>query len=418
MTDKKINRNTSLFASTIINLCVGAVYAFSVFAGPLAAHFNWTRSQVMTAFTISTAISAISMILGGKLVDKGGARIAIMLGSAMFGIGFILTSFVRTPLGLYLSYGVVTGLGQSMAYSGNLGNIIKLFPDKKGLASGIVTAGYGGGTILAAPIINYLIQSQGVLATFRFMGIAYFLITVSLSMFVKPAPAGYKGVKDKSSISTNDITEDVTENVTDVHWTSMIKKPKFYLIVAMLMIGALSGMMITSNASTIGQSMFGLSATKAAFYVSLYALSNCLGRVFWGTISDKLGRYKALICIYSIIAIMLLFIANTTSILGFACSLIGIGLCFGGTMGVFPSVVAEKFGMKYHGVNYGITFIGYSAAAFFGPKIAVQVADSNKGDFTLAFYIALVLSLGGIFLTLLFMSLEKKNINEKNKIYL
>lgn len=140
-----------------------------------------------------------------------------------------------------------------------------------------------------------------------------------------------------------------------------------------------------------------------------------MGRIFWGTVSDKFGRNNALICIYTVISAMLLLIANSTSKVGFVISIVGIGLCFGGTLGIFPSIVAEKFGMKYYGVNYGITFIGYSLAAFFGPRIAVQVALANNGSFTKAFYIGLILNLIGIALTLLFKSLEKKEL-ENNKI--
>jgi OFA family oxalate/formate antiporter-like MFS transporter len=152
--------------------------------------------------------------------------------------------------------------------------------------------------------------------------------------------------------------------------------------------------------------MFGLSASIAALFVSLYSLSNCLGRIFWGAISDKIGHLRCLMMIYLVIATMMLTLALSSSIVGFAIAIIGIGLCFGGTMGVFPSIVGQKFGMKYYGVNYGITFIGYSGAAFFGPRIANSVAAANNGIFTNAFYIALVIALVGFALTFLYKALE------------
>ncbi|ERK28554.1 L-lactate MFS transporter [Clostridium intestinale] len=407
MVDKKINRNLVLLASVMVNLCVGAVYAFSVLAGPLGEKFGWSKAVVMTAFTINAAISPIPMILGGKLLDRGLAKLSIIGGGALFGLGFMLTGFVKEPIHLYLAYGVLGGLGQGIAYSGTIGNTVKLFPDKKGLATGIVTAGFGGATILAAPIANNLIQNSGVLSTFKIMGIAYMVITIVFGLLITAAPAGYKpeGWNPPTISSANG------SNV-NVNWIDMIKTSKFYIIASMFTIGALSGMMITSNASIIGQTMFGLSAAIAALYVSLYSFSNCMGRIFWGAVSDKLGRYNALICIYTVVAAMLLVLATTHSVVGFAIGLIGIGLCFGGTLGIFPSIVAEKFGMKYYGVNYGITFIGYSAAAFFGPKIAVQVAGANNGSFTNAFYIALVLSLVGIALTTLFIRIEKNTANK------
>lgn len=407
--DKKINRNLVLAASVIVNLCVGAVYAFSIFAGPLGQHFNWSKGVVMTAFTINAAISPIPMIVGGKLLDKGLAKWSIMVGGALFGLAFILTSIAQTPLQLYIFYGVLGGIGQGIAYSGTIGNTVRLFPDKKGLATGIVTAGFGGATIIAAPIANSLIESSGVLSAFRFMGIAYMVITVVGGLFVTAAPAGYKPEGWNPPIANNS----GSGAGANVNWTGMLGTTKFYVIALMFAIGALSGMMVTSNASVIGQKMFGLTAATAALYVSLYSFSNCIGRIFWGAVSDKLGRYNALTCIYMVIAVMLLTIANVNSTMGFAIALIGIGLCFGGTLGIFPSIVAENFGMKYYGVNYGITFIGYSTAAYFGPKIAIQVADANNGSFTNAFYIALVLSLVGIGLTAFFKLLYKKESNKK-----
>lgn len=411
--DLTLNRWRILILSTLINLCVGAIYAFSVFAGPLQEAHGWSRAVVMMAFTINGAISPIPMILGGKLVDRGGAKLAILLGGSMFGIGFFLTGLSSTPWMLYLSYGVLTGLGQGIAYSGTIGNTIKLFPDKKGLAAGIVTAGYGGGTIIAAPIAGYLIQSSGVASAFNTMGLVYLIIIIGCGLFIKVAPAGYQpvGWTPPSTI------HNTPNSGQSLRWTEMIRQPKFYIIAVLFMIGALSGMMVASNASAIGQSMFSLTAVAAAYYVSLYSLSNCLGRVFWGAVSDRLGRYNALICIYGVIAAMLLLIAMTTSTVGFAVALIGIGLCFGGTMGVFPSLVAEKFGMKYYGINYGVTFIGYSMAAFFGPRIAAQVADAHNGDFTQAFYIALAISLFGILLALFFKWYENRNrtVTLKNK---
>nr|WP_295973714.1 OFA family MFS transporter [uncultured Bacillus sp.] len=402
----KYNRWSVLVASAIINLCVGSIYAFSVFAGPLSKAHGWSMGEIMLAFTINAAIAPIPMILGGKILDKGGAKYSIMAGGAMFGAGFILTGLSDSMMALYLSYGILCGLGQGIAYSGTLGNTVKFFPDKRGLASGIVTAGYGGGTIIAAPLANYLIENHGVSSAFISMGMIYFVVTVVCALFVKAAPVGY--APEGWSPSVQATGKKAAGN--DVPWNEMIKKPMFYTIAFLFMIGALSGMMVTSNASVIGQQMYGLTAAVAAVLVSLFSLSNCLGRILWGAVSDKIGRTNTLLCIYIVIAAMLLLLANTVSTAGFIIAVIGIGTCFGGTMGVFPSIVGDKFGMKYYGVNYGVTFIGYSLAAFFGPKIAVQVAGTHNGDFTLAFYIAFAISLVGIVLTLLFKRMEKKGI--------
>jgi OFA family oxalate/formate antiporter-like MFS transporter len=402
-----LNRWRILVASTLINICVGAIYAFSIFALPLTKVFDATMPEIMMAFTINAAISPIPMILGGKLVDKGGAKKAILIGGTMFGLGFILSGLVTAPWMLYITYGVITGLGQGIVYSATIGNSVKLFPDKRGLAAGIVTAGYGGGTIVIAPIANAFIASNGVQPTLIGLGIAFLVIILSCSLLVKPCPVGY------IPEGWTPPTASANKGAINIPWNEMVKKPLFYVIASMFLIGALSGMMVTSNASIIGQTMFGLSAATAALFVSLYSLSNCLGRVFWGAVSDKIGRTKCLMVIYLVIAAMMLTIALSTSVAGFAVAIFGIGLCFGGTMGIFPSIVGEKFGMKYYGVNYGVTFIGYSGAAFFGPRIANSVAAANNGMFTNAFYIALVISLVGFALTFIFKAMENKPLTTR-----
>lgn len=398
----KLNRWTMLWASTLINLCVGAVYAFSIFALPLSEKLNATMGDIMMAFTINAAISPVPMILGGKLVDKGGAKKAIFIGGTMFGLGFFLSGLATAPWMLYITYGLIAGIGQGIVYSSTIGNTAKLFPDKRGLAAGIVTAGYGGGTIFISPIANALISSSGVNVAMITLGIAFLVIILGCGFLIKPAPAGYIPEGWIPPVSG-------PKNSVNFNWKEMIKTPLFYVIAAMFLIGALSGMMVTSNASVIGQTMFGLSAGAAALYVSLYSLSNCLGRVFWGAISDKIGRFKCLMMIYLVISAMMLIIAQSSSVAGFVIAIVGIGLCFGGTMGIFPSIVGEKFGMKYYGVNYGVVFIGYSGAAFFGPRIATSVAASNDGNFTNAFYIALVISFIGLLLTFVYNSMEKKS---------
>ncbi len=175
----------------------------------------------------------------------------------------------------------------------------------------------------------------------------------------------------------------------------------------MLGAGAFSGLMIASNASVIGQSMFGLTAAAAAFYVSLYSLSNCFGRVLWGTVSDKIGRTNTLMIIYGVVALSLFLLTLGQTTVIFTVGIIGLGLCFGGVMGVFPSIVMENYGPINQGVNYGIVFIGYSTAAFFGPRVAAAIAESNQGDYTKAFYTAIFLAVFGLVLNIGYAMLKK-----------
>lgn len=401
---QELPRWRMLIATIFVMLCTGSTYAFSVFIGPLSTMRDWTAGDAVLAFAINNAIAPIPMILSGKIVDKGYARQCILFGGALFGIGYFLSGMASSIPMFYLTYGIVCGIGQAFAYSGCLGNAVRLFPDRRGLAVGLVTAGNGGAAIIMAPALSYLIQHYGVLTALEALGAIFVVISVIAGLSVTSAPTGYipKGwTPPVSAQSTPAIHEGLP-------WTKMIQTTRFYMILVMFGIGTLSGLMIVSNLSRIGQSMYGLSATAAAFYVSLYALSNCLGRILWGAVSDKIGRYYALMVIHIVVGSMLLVLANTTLASVFLIAVIGIGLCFGGTMGIMPPIVTENFGAKYYGVNYGIVFVGYALAAFFGPKVATSVAAANGGNFTIAFYMAFACGVIGLAVTILYVVMNRK----------
>lgn len=398
--ENTIHRWRILAASTAVLLCTGAVYAFSVFAAPLSQLKGWTMPEIMMAFTINAAVGPITMILGGLLTDRGWAKWVIASGGVLFGLGFFLTGFATSPTMLYVTYGIMAGLEQGFAYSACLSNTIRLFPDKRGLASGLITAGMGGAAILAAPIANRLIESHDVLFAFRLLGIAYIVVVIAATIFIKKAPADFQPAGWQVTVAAKPQQINYT-------WQEMLKTPIFYFVLVMMCAGAFSGLMIASNASVIGQSMYGLTPAVAAIYVSLYSLSNCLGRVIWGTVSDKIGRTQTLMIIYGVVALSLFILTIGRSTPIFTVGIIGLGLCFGGVMGVFPAIVMENYGAANQGVNYGIVFIGYSTAAFFGPRAAASIAANNQGDFTKAFYTAIFLAVVGLAITIFYAILKK-----------
>lgn len=392
------NRWAVLIGSVFVLLCTGSIYAFSVFAGPLAATNHWTVPQVMIAFTINAAIGPVPTIVGGILTDHGRAKLSIALGGILFAVGFLLTGTATSLWQLYFYYGILAGFGQGFAYSGCLSNTMRFFPDRKGLAAGLITGGMGAATVIAAPIANWLISAYSVKTAFVTMRIVYLIVVLIALFFIKVAP--------KAASSSQGANES-----KEVNWIGMLKSRNFYLILLLFGIGAFSGLMIASNASLIGQNMFKLTAGIAATYVSIYSLCNFLGRIIWGTVSDRLGRTNTLMIIYIVIALSMFVLVTVHSVTGFVIGIIGLGICFGGTMGVFPSLVMENFGPKNQGVNFGIVFLGYSISAYFAPKLAADIAGSHGGNFTIAFYIAIVLALIGLVINILFKVLNKKANN-------
>lgn len=393
-----LNRWSVLAGSVLILLCTGAIYAFSVFAGPLTAEHGWTMPQVMLAFTINGAVAPIPMILGGYIIDRGGARWSILVGSVLFALGFILTGTAESLGQLYLFYGVIAGLGQGFAYSGCLNNTIKLFPDRRGFAAGVITAGMGAGSVIAAPVAQAIIKTADPGAAFIRMGAVYAVVVILGSLLVRPAPVGYKpeGWNPPAGAPA----------VVNRTWKDMLSTPTFYLIFVMLGAGAFSGLMIASQLSTIAQtSMFGITAATAAVLVSVYSVCNALGRFGWGAVSDRLGYTTAVTFIYGLVALSFLVLLTWHSMAGFIVGIVGLGLCFGGVMGVFPALTMKTYGPRFQGVNYGIMFTAYSIAAYFGPKVGASLGGFNpkepgSGDYTQPFVVAIVVAVVGLGLTL------------------
>ncbi|ODT74274.1 MAG: MFS transporter [Pelagibacterium sp. SCN 64-44] len=386
----------NLVAAVLLLICTGSIYAFSVFSGPLAELRGWSGTEVTLGFTISAALSPVPMILGGKLVDLGHARASMLVGGLLFGLAFIGSGLIPSLIGFYFAYGLLGGLGAGFAYAGALGNVIRYFPDRRGLATGLVTAGNGAAAVIMAPLAGALIASQGVSLALFILGAGFLAVTLLCLVVVRTAPADYRpaGWTPPPAV--------VRSKAPDLDWRGMLSHPVFYVLLFIMAAGATSGLMIAANASQIGQGMFGLSATTAAVYVGLYSLSNASGRFVWGAVSDRIGRLPSLICIFVLVALALFLLSQLQGSTAFLIGILGVGIAFGGIMGVFPALCIEQFGARNFGTNYGILFTGYSIAALAGPRLGAAIGDAYEGNFGMAFLIATVLSLVGAAVTIAF----------------
>ncbi len=394
--DLKKKRWYVLGASLLINLCIGSGYAWSVYAGPLIKTFGWSAAATALTFTIANAVSPICMITGGKIQDKFGPKWVIFAGGIVFGGGIFLSGLTKSLPWLYFSYGILGGFGMGLVYSCTIANTVKFFPDKRGLVAGMATAGYGFGPVLLAPLSQSLIASNGVLFTFKTLGIAYLVIIVVGSQFIMKAPAGYKpeGWEPPVSAASANTGKEKT-------WAQMLADPLFYLLFSMLTIGATSGLMIISQASPIAQEVVGVTPEEAAFAVSLVAIANMAGRISWGAVSDKIGRYNAIPIMYIILAAAMftLTLVSTGGFIMYVLAVMFVGFCFGGFMGVFPALTADCFGAKNNGVNYGFMFGGFALGGYIGPVMAASIKAGNNGDYTNAFLIAAAMCVLGIVIT-------------------
>ena len=388
------NRWMILISMFVINLCVGSAYAWSVFQKPLITLFQWSTSDTSLAFSISLFMIPIAMILGGRLQPTRGPKFLMFTGGIIFSIGIITAGFTTSLLSLYLTYGLLGGFGIGFIYGTGISNAVKWFPDKRGLAAGLVAAGFALGAVINAPIANGLVQDYGVLKTFQFLGAAYLVITCLASQFVTAPPPGYFPEGWQPS------TVGASGPSHDKSWREMLGSFQFYVIWAMYTIACVSGLMIIGHAAPIGQEVIHLDAKTAALAVSLMALANTAGRVLWGWVSDRMGPYPTLVIMFVLSAAMMGVLKYAGSFAPFVIVISVIAACFGGFFAIFPSITADLFGAKNLSMNYGILFTSYGVAAFIGPRLAARVKELNNGDYSIAFLAAAIMCSFAIILTL------------------
>lgn len=391
-----------LVASCLINLCIGAMYAWSVFAAPMAEELSKVTGTALTAadlaivFSIGNGDGFITLIAGGFITEKLGTRWVIFTGGVLFGLGFIVCGLANSVGVLILGFGLLCGLAMGLAYGQTISNSVKFFPDKAGLIGGIATASYGISSVIIPPIANALISQFGVRKSFISIGIVTVVVVGVCSMLIVKCPADF--VPDGWVKPAPKMTG--IKPVPDRNWKEMLRQPLFYVMLVMLFCGAVFGMMAISQASNIAQNMIGMTPAAAALVVSILALFNTFGRIAAGYLSDAFGCIRTLTGVYvlAIVAMALLYFSSPSTSFLFYIGICMVGVCFGAFMGVYPSFTAKKFGAKNSSVNYGIMFIGFSAAGILGPMIMGNIFRST-GSYQPAFLIALGLAVLGFVLS-------------------
>lgn len=398
-----------LIASCFINLCIGSMYAWSVFSAPMAEYLSQlngihlTPANLSIVFVVANSIGPITMITGGKINDKFGPRFVIFVGGLMFGGGMFLSGYAMHLDHLILSYGILTGLGLGMVYGATISTSIKFFPDKRGFVGGVTTALFGISSVIIPPIAAMITKEMGVISSFKIIGMAFTLIVCISAFFIDKCPDGFKPHGWQPPVA-NRATAGVNKD-----WKEMLQTPSFYILITLLTCGAVAGLMCIALASPLAQKMIGMSTAAATAAVSTLALFNVVGRISAGIISDKIGRINtlALACLLSIVGLYLLYISGEGDIETFYFGISIIGASFGSFMGVFPGFTADQFGAKNNSVNFGIMFSGFAVAGYAGPTIMTLIfnaTNSYKG----AFLIGIGFSVAGLVLTYVYRITNKK----------
>jgi len=371
-----------------LNLALGILYAWSVFSKQITepverGGFGWSRTQATLPYTLAIACFAFMMIPAGRLQDKVGPRRIATLGGALTGLGLFVASFATAEVAwpAMVGFGLLAGTGFGLGYAAATPAAVKWFPPaKKGLITGIVVAGFGLAPVYIAPLAKWLLGAYGISGSFRILSIAFSVAMIGFSQLIvdppKPAtPAAAKAGAGAGAEGT---------------WRDMVRSPSFWSYYLQYAFAATAGLMIIGHLAKIVTAQSG-GAIKAGFaFVALLAVFNAGGRVAAGVISDRIGRMitVAFVCILQ--AFNMAFFASYTTEAGFLIGSALVGFNYGACLSLFPATVADTWGTKSLGLNYGILFTAWGVGGVFGPVLAGWIADS-QGSYANAYLTASVL---------------------------
>ncbi|HNY50404.1 MAG TPA: OFA family MFS transporter [Smithella sp.] len=380
----------------IMNVCLGAVYAYSIFLGPVKKAFNSSASLSILPFMIFLTFFTILMFLGGRVMEKMGPRKLGIIGGIMVGLGWLLSSFATNIWFLTLTYGVIAGSGVGLVYGCPIAMGAKWFPDKKGLAVGLIVAGFGGSALITGKIANALIPSVGLSNTFMYFGIAFGIILFILSLPLRFPAAGWtpRGWKPAAGAV-------VAANLTP---GEMVKTGTYWGLFLCFMIGSIAGLMAIGISKPVGNEIIKITGETAATLVGVFACFNALGRPIFGWLTDKITpRYAAMLNLAIILTVSIIMITakeGNTNL--YVISFVGFWMCLGGWLAIAPTATATFFGIPNYARNYGVVFFAYGLGAIVGGIISGQAKDVF-GTYTFAFYPTAVLAAAGLVVAALLM---------------
>ena len=382
------NRWYCVFGGVLMNLSLGALYGWSLFVPALQRDLSLSREQASNIFSIAIAVFALFFLIGGRLQDKKGPYIVSLIGSVLFGIGFLLTSRAGTLQEMYMAFGLVVGAGAGFGYVTPIGVVAKWFPDRRGLVVGISVGAFGAGSAVLGPIVPGLIASYGWRPVMFWLGVLYFVATVVGAQFLKNPPPGWQPAGWKPSAGSAGAARG-----GDYAPLEMLGTSHFWRLLVAYALGASAGLMVISQLLPYAQSMIpGVGATLAGTAITIGAFGNAAGRIFSGWLSDSMGRVKTLSLMVLLSAIALPFLGRIHSLILLWPLLFVVYYCYGTQLSLYASTTADFFGAKNLGTNYGLVFLAWGVAGILGPKLGGRLFDQFQ-NYTRAFDIAAVLLL-------------------------
>jgi OFA family oxalate/formate antiporter-like MFS transporter len=397
---KKTKNRWLIAASAVgIHISIGSVYAWSNFTTPLKEMFKWSDQEVALTFSLAILFLGLSAAFLGHFVEKHGPRKAGLLAATFFGIGIIgsgLAVNLESKYLLYLFYGVFGGIGLGVGYIAPVSTLVKWFPDRRGLATGLAIMGFGFSAAISSPIMNDLIVSVGVANTFYILGAAYFVIMALSSLYLEKPEEGWMPEGFKAAIKSGKAKP--TMDLSQLTANEAVKTRRFWYLWLMLFINVTCGIAILAVAKPLAMESIGIEMALAAALVGAIGIFNGLGRIGWASLSDYIGRPNTYTAFFVLQIIMFAMLPHTSEKVLFTVMLTIVYTCYGGGFASIPAYIGDLFGTKQLGAIHGYILTAWAAAGLAGPMFAAWIKDttgSYAGSLTFfagLFVVALVIS--------------------------
>lgn len=373
-------------------LCLGTVYSWSIFRKPLEKLLSINATESLLPFTVLLVLFAVLMPITGFYINRFGTRTVTAVGGVITGLGYVLSSINGNLQLLTFTYGVIAGVGVGIAYGVPLAVVAKWFPDKKGVAVGLTVIGFGLSPLITAPLAKSLIDSYGVRQTFVILGVAFTAIILAIATVLTTPPDDWKPAGWNPTVATRGDTSSSNQS-------PMLQSQGFYGLWLCYTIGTFSGLAAIGISSPLAQEIIKLDAATAASTVSLFAVFNALGRIFFGWFTDrfspKLGAIVSFVLV--LIASLMMLRAGQGAVATYIVAFALFYFSFGGWLAIAPTTTLILFSSADYAKNYGIVFTAYGAGALGGTLLAGRIRDIF-GSYTVFFYPTTALAILGIVL--------------------
>ncbi|MBK1878281.1 L-lactate MFS transporter [Pelagicoccus mobilis] len=376
---KKIKNRWLIAASAVgVHVSIGAVYAYSVFKKPLFAELGWEPTQTAWAFSIAILFLGLSAAFLGPTVERMGPRKSGMLSATLYCTGLAIAGLgvsLNQIYVFYLGYGVISGIGLGVGYICPVSTLVKWFPDRRGLATGLAIMGFGFGALLASSLIQFLMTNVGIAPTFWILAVAYFVIMMASAQYLEAPPEGWEPEGFSAAQKAGKVKK--REDLAQVNSIEALGTIRFYYMWIMLFINITCGIAVISVASPMSQEIAGLTPAAAATMVGLMGLFNGIGRISWASFSDVIGRPMTYTAFFVIQIAAFFILPKTTSSFLFQAVVFLILTCYGGGFASIPAYIGDVFGTKRLSAIHGNILTAWAAAGLVGPLIAARVRETT-----------------------------------------